>query len=149
SLTGGSFMSIADRSILSCWGLKGGKAGAPFRVTVDPGGPNQRILEGLCNDEVVDPGELIRIETTGGGGWGNPLDRPVAEVQRDLDEGKVTLGAAERDYGIVLRDGQIDAAATEAKRLSRKEADGDGLFFDRGPGFATLSGGKLSAEVDH
>ncbi|MCP3990587.1 MAG: hydantoinase B/oxoprolinase family protein [Actinomycetia bacterium] len=149
SLTGGSFMSIADRSILSCWGLKGGKAGAPFRVTVDPGGPNQRILEGLCNDEVVAPGELIRIETTGGGGWGNPLDRPVAEVQRDLDEGKVTLGAAERDYGIVLRDGQIDAAATEAKRLSRKEADGDGLFFDRGPGFATLSGGKLSAEVDH
>jgi N-methylhydantoinase B len=34
-----SFMSIADRSILSCWGVKGGLAGAPFRVTLDPGRP--------------------------------------------------------------------------------------------------------------
>ena len=33
------FMSIADRSILACWGVKGGKAGRPFQVTVDPGGP--------------------------------------------------------------------------------------------------------------
>jgi N-methylhydantoinase B len=40
------FMSIADRSILSCWGVKGGKAGAPFRVTIDPGGPNEREMEG-------------------------------------------------------------------------------------------------------
>jgi N-methylhydantoinase B len=31
------FLCVADRSILSCWGLKGGRAGAPFRVTVDPG----------------------------------------------------------------------------------------------------------------
>ena len=34
-----SFMSVADRSILSCWGVRGGRAGTPFRVTIDPGGP--------------------------------------------------------------------------------------------------------------
>ena len=33
------FMSIADRSILACWGVNGGKAGRPFQVTIDPGGP--------------------------------------------------------------------------------------------------------------
>src|ERR687886_245142 len=45
-----SFLSVADRSILSCWGLRGGRAGKPFRVTVDPGGPNERVLEGLVDD---------------------------------------------------------------------------------------------------
>src|SRR5690606_32668797 len=44
------FMSIADRSILSCWGVKGGKAGAPFRVPIDPGGPNEREMDGLVDD---------------------------------------------------------------------------------------------------
>ena len=34
-----NFMSIADRSILACWGVKGGKAGRPFQVTIDVGGP--------------------------------------------------------------------------------------------------------------
>ena len=33
------FMSIADRSILACWGVKGGRAGRSFEVTVDLGGP--------------------------------------------------------------------------------------------------------------
>src|SRR5207249_12077280 len=32
-----AFLCVADRAILSCWGLRGGKAGAPFRVTIDPG----------------------------------------------------------------------------------------------------------------
>ena len=39
------FMSIADRSILACWGVRGGKAGRPFEVVVDPGGPNEREVD--------------------------------------------------------------------------------------------------------
>ena len=40
-LKDGHFMSIADRSILACWGVRGGKAGAPFEVVIDPGGPER------------------------------------------------------------------------------------------------------------
>jgi len=63
-----SFLCVADRAILSCWGLRGGKASAPFRVTVDPGGPNERVLPGLVDDEPIAAGTLVRVETTGGGG---------------------------------------------------------------------------------
>jgi N-methylhydantoinase B len=38
-LRDGHFMSIADRSILACWGVKGGRAGRSFEVVIDPGGP--------------------------------------------------------------------------------------------------------------
>ena len=83
------FMSIADRSILACWGVKGGKAGRPFQVTVDPGGPDEHEVDALADAEPLTAGTVVRIRTTGGGGWGDPLDRPVEEVLRDIAWRKV------------------------------------------------------------
>ena len=137
------FMSIADRSILACWGVKGGKAGKPFQVTIDPGGPNEREIEALVDTEPVKAGEVIRIRTTGGGGWGDPLERPVDEVERDLRWGKVSFEGARRDYGVVATgtkdEVSIDVEATEQLRRELREArTGEEPFFDRGPGFAEL-----------
>ncbi len=146
------FLSVADRSILSCWGLKGGKAGRSFRVTVDPGGPNERQLEGLVDDYFLPAGTLVRIDTTGGGGWGDPLEREPALVALDVTQGKVSEGAARTDYGVVLRrrpdaDYEPDHVATEQLR-ERLRAQRDPLpFFDRGPGYRQLSG-RDHAEVD-
>ncbi|MEM9609982.1 MAG: hydantoinase B/oxoprolinase family protein [Actinomycetota bacterium] len=152
SLTGGGFMSIADRSILSCWGLNGGKAGTPFLVTVDPGGPNERELEGLCDNEAVAPGEVIRIETTGGGGWGDPLARDPEAVRLDVLQGKVSAAAAAADYGVVLTGDVtapvIDESATAELRSRVLDERGELPFFDRGPGFPELAGGATAAEVD-
>ena len=96
------FMSIADRSILACWGVKGGRAGQPFEVVIDPGGPDERVVDALADAEPVRAGEVIRIRTTGGGGWGDPLERPVEDVVRDLRWGKVSVEGALRDYGVVM-----------------------------------------------
>jgi N-methylhydantoinase B len=144
------FMSIADRSILACWGVAGGQAGRPFSVTIDPGGPNEREVDALADAEPVRAGETIRIRTTGGGGWGDPLERPVEDVGRDVRWGKVSTVGAREDYGVVLRDSDvIDEAATEALRATmRARRTGDEPFFDRGPGYAGLSGGVRSADVD-
>ena len=149
------FMSIADRSILSCWGVNGGKAGAPFRVTIDPDGPNERELEGLVDDEPVAAGEVIRICTTGGGGWGDPLDRDVALVERDVRWGKVSRTAAERDYGVVLvgdddAEVTVDEAATATLRDRLRDERGEvTTFFDRGPGYAQLDpDGRAHPDVD-
>ncbi|MBV9172298.1 MAG: hydantoinase B/oxoprolinase family protein [Chloroflexi bacterium] len=142
------FLSVADRSILSCWGLKGGHAGKPFRVTVDPGGPGERQLEGLVDDEPIAAGTLVRIDTTGGGGWGDPLDREPARVALDVLQGKVSAGSARDDYGVVLSSAlEVDAAATETLRARIREQRGRVAFFDRGPGYRQLSG-RESAEVD-
>jgi N-methylhydantoinase B len=144
------FMSIADRSILSCWGVNGGKAGRPFQVTVDPGGPDEREVDALADAEPLPAGTVVRIRTTGGGGWGDPLERPVAEVLRDVAWRKVSVAGAREDYGVVVRDdGTADPAATDALRAERRAArTGDEPFFDRGPGYALLSGGATSNEFD-
>jgi len=149
------FMSIADRSILSCWGVRGGRAGQPFRVTIDPGGPAEREVDALADAEPVRAGEVIRIRTTGGGGWGEPLERPPHDVHRDVRWGKVSVAGARADYGVVLHDPSgadehvVDTEATEALRARQRSERAPGQpFFDRGPGYARLSGGSAHADVD-
>jgi N-methylhydantoinase B len=146
------FLCVADRSILSCWGLKGGRAGAPFRVTVDPGGPAERQLPGLVDDEPIPAGTLVRVETTGGGGWGDPLEREPELVALDVLQGKVSERSAYVDYGVVLLtqaegDPAVDEAATRALRARMREHRGPRPFFDRGPGYRQLAGAE-HAPVD-
>jgi N-methylhydantoinase B len=149
----GYFMSIADRSILSCWGVKGGRAGRPFQVTIDPGGPGERDVDALADGEPVPAGTIIRIRTTGGGGWGDPLERDPALVARDVRWGKVSRAAAAADYGVVMGGADGDPSADLPATLllrARLAAERPAAqpFFDRGPGYAVLSGGRPAADVD-
>jgi N-methylhydantoinase B len=146
-------MSIADRSILACWGVKGGRAGRPFEVVIDPDGPNEREVDALADAEPIKAGETVRIRTTGGGGWGDPLERDPSLVVRDVVWRKVSPSSALEDYGVVPQRvvveqaGEHDARATAARRASVSEERGTEAFFDRGPGFRRL-GGADAAEVD-
>jgi N-methylhydantoinase B len=147
------FMSIADRSILACWGVKGGKAGRPFEVTIDLGGPDERIVDALADAESVKAGQVIRIRTTGGGGWGDPLERPYDEVERDLRWGKVSFDGARGSYGVVATGDKdapvVDTAASDALREELRAArTGEEAFFDRGPGYARLAQGATASEYD-
>ena len=147
------FMSIADRSILSCWGVRGGRAGRPYSVTIEPGGANERVVDALADAEPVAAGETIRIRTTGGGGWGDPLLRPYDDVQRDLRWGKVSIEGARADYGVVAvgpsHEPVIDERASADLRaeLTARRTEEE-PFFDRGPGYAQLAGGRSAPEVD-
>jgi N-methylhydantoinase B len=148
-----SFMSIADRSILSCWGVKGGRAGSPFLVTIDPGGEDERDLDGLVDDEPVRAGQLIRIRTTGGGGWGDPFERELGSVRRDVRWHKVSREGAARDYGVVVTGPddapEIDEPATRELRSRLSAERGAPAFFDRGPGYARLDpDGRPFPDVD-
>ncbi|MGN9782696.1 hydantoinase B/oxoprolinase family protein [Nonomuraea sp. ZG12] len=136
-----SYMSIADRSILSCWGVNGGLAGRPFRVEIAG-----KEMEGLVDDHPVQAGEIIRIRTTGGGGWGSPYDRDPRAVAADVRDGKVSIAGALGDYGVVLDGDRIDEQGTAELRANLRPTTD--RFFDRGPGYARLSGGRTSAEVD-
>jgi len=62
---------------------------------------------------VLAPGERVVMREAGGGGFGDPLARPPAAVQHDVDQGYVTLASAHRDYRCVFdRTGRLDEAAT-------------------------------------
>ncbi len=117
----------ADRVKLGCYGVNGGHAGKPFVVTVDPGGPNERRLGGLVDGEPVRKGEVVRVETTGGGGWGDPLARETERVLTDVIQGKISADAARADYGVAIDTGpqgdiSVNMQATDEARAKLRAA---------------------------
>jgi N-methylhydantoinase B len=130
----------ADRVRLGCYGVNGGHAGKPFVVTIDPGGPNERQLGGLVDGEPVGKGEVVRVETTGGGGWGDPLEREPDLVLRDVLQGKVSIEAARDDYGVSIAlgpdgDYTLEMQDTDTTRTALRDAHrGKRPMIDRGIG---------------
>jgi N-methylhydantoinase B len=78
-------------------------------------------LPGLADDVPVEAGQVIRIVTTGGGGWGDPLEREPERVRLDAVRGLVSRDAAERDYGVVLAGEGEDLVIDEGATISRRE----------------------------
>ncbi|MDE2228767.1 MAG: hydantoinase B/oxoprolinase family protein [Alphaproteobacteria bacterium] len=134
----------ADRVRLGCYGVAGGKAGKPFCVTVDVEG-SPRDLGGLVDGEPVKAGEVVRVVTTGGGGWGDPLEREPDRVRLDVIQGKVSRIAAREDYGVVMVETagpdayEVNEAATVELRAALKARRSEPLpVIDRGPGYDTM-----------
>lgn len=101
------------------WGIHGGMGGGTGRVTVNPGKPDERQLPPLSDGNRLVKGDILRMETGGGGGYGHPFDRPVDAVLADVLGGFVSISAAERLYGVAVRGGKVDAASTETLRANR------------------------------
>ena len=113
------------------WGVRGGKNGGVGRVVVNPGTPSERELAPFSDGNILVRGDVLRLETGGGGGWGHPYDRDPERVAADVRGGFVSREAAEREYGVILTaDGQAaDKEMTQARRHHRPLADG---LFHRG-----------------
>jgi N-methylhydantoinase B len=103
------------------WGIDGGMAGGTGRVVVNPGTNHERVLAPLSDGNVLKHGDVLRIETGGGGGHGHPFDRPAEMVAEDVAGGFVTTDTARRLYGVVLVDGSVDKVATAKLRAKRPE----------------------------
>ncbi|MBP1842701.1 N-methylhydantoinase B [Rhizobium petrolearium] len=101
------------------WGIHGGMGGGTGRVTVNPGKPGERILAPLSDGNKLVKGDILRMETGGGGGYGHPFDRRLDAVLEDVLGGFVSAEAAERLYGVVMNGNRIDEAATVALRANR------------------------------
>jgi N-methylhydantoinase B/oxoprolinase/acetone carboxylase alpha subunit len=88
-------------------GLRGGRSGIQPKVTLN-GTPME-----LGTQIELNPGDRIHTIVPGGAGYGNPLERPVADVLEDVKNGIVSIEHARRDYGV-----HIDPETGEGKRES-------------------------------
>lgn len=119
-----------DRTRFQAWGTRGGRAGAASSFFLNRGTKKERVL-GNTDICTVEPGDVIEISSSGGGGWGNPFERPASAVLADVEQGFVTLEGARRDYGVVIRDGVVDDAASAELRDRLRTQQGE-EFFDFG-----------------
>ncbi len=108
--------------------LSGRKEDGAFPVFGRLGGKNGRgygmwrngaeIEHGVTR--MLSPGEHMRFLISGGGGYGDPLERDPARVLADVIAGYVTIDGAHDDYAVVIANEAVDQAATAALRASRR-----------------------------
>ena len=84
------------------FGLFGGRAGAANRVELEY--PDGRVYQPQLKEKIegIPRGTIFRQWAGGGGGYGNPLDRPVERVLADVRDGLLSPDRARADYGVVV-----------------------------------------------
>ena len=107
-------------------GIAGGGPGAPNKLTLRYGSPEAFVVKHTADWEPMEAGDKINFDYGGGGGWGDPLERPAAAVLDDVLDEYVSVEGARRDYGVVLTGSleeltlEVDVAATEARRAEMR-----------------------------
>ena len=96
------FSMRTDKHAISPFGIDRGLAGGKGACIVNPGGPEEKQLASRFGDYRLRDNDIIRVERPGGGGLGNPLDRPVDNVLDDVRQGYVSADRARSDYGVAL-----------------------------------------------
>lgn len=100
-LSGEGFVTVlGDRMKAGPYGLHGGQDGARTELILNPGTPGERRLPSKVTGVPIKAGDVFRMRTTGGGGWGDPRKRGRDAVRRDLALGKISLKAARETYGL-------------------------------------------------
>lgn len=102
------------------WGLHGGGDGGPGRIQVKaPGSQEWKVVEAA--HYLVPEQTLVLLQSAGGGGWGDPLERSPEMVESDYADGFVSIEKAAAEYGVVIRpEGGVDADATKNLRATMR-----------------------------
>ncbi len=100
----------------AAWGLFGGGSPPPSKTSITlPDGAREDM--GVLETRAIEPGSVLRLARSGGGGYGDPHDRPAERVHADVADGYVSRAAAARLYGVVLdADGALDDDGTRRLR---------------------------------
>ncbi len=116
---GASLSVLADKCVIPPYGVATGRGGAANRFVVIRHGETiePSPVPGKVGGFALTQGDIVRIETAGGGGYGDPLNRDPARVCYDLSQQYLSRDQARKRYGVVLgKDNAPDDMATHAER---------------------------------
>ena len=116
-LAAGEMLSMKKKTKTKPWALRGGHEPETNAMIVWP--DTDRAHYSRMERFTMQPGERFRNLSGGGGGWGDPLDRPIELVREDVLDGYVTAEQARKVYGVKLEE---DGTARPAgARLDRPQ----------------------------
>jgi N-methylhydantoinase B len=112
------YSALSDRAVISPFGVDGAGAAAPVKVSVVRDGEELDFeTPGKVTGYPLQAGDLVVMQSAGGGGFGDPLTRDPERVRADVAAGRVSRERAHDGYGVVLAaDGRVDEGATSARR---------------------------------
>lgn len=114
---------LSDRAVIPPYGVDGGHASAQVCAAIRRNGQTSPVpTPGKATGIKLRRGDVVVMQSAGGGGYGDPLQREPELVQRDVALGYVSVERARDRYGVVFgADGEIDPAATARRRAELAE----------------------------
>lgn len=116
-----SFTASFGRSLYPAWGMEGGMKGTPNYFILMRNKQEPQRLRKVAAASMKN-GELIRLRTGGGGGYGDPLERDVKHVAWDVKNEYISRQDAERTYGVVFQEGSLEVDTTATSNLRSRLA---------------------------
>jgi N-methylhydantoinase B len=109
---------LSDRAVLPPFGVAGAGPAAPVKVSLRRDGAEVDFATpGKVTGVAIGAGDIVVMQSAGGGGYGDPLARDPDRVRDDVMAGYVSPERARVGYGVVLApNGDVDASATRAER---------------------------------
>jgi N-methylhydantoinase B len=92
-----TFSVISDRTRFAPPGVAGGLSGRAAHYVLDPDGAAEKLRSKTTVH--LRPGQVISVQTPGGGGYGDPRRRDRDAIEADLRSGKISAAEARDDYG--------------------------------------------------
>ena len=116
------FSMRTDKHLIAPWGGDHGADGGKGACVVNPQSQQEKRLPSRFGDYPLHKNDTVRLERPGGGGLGNPFERPVENVLEDVRQGYVSVERAVTDYGVAveLRAGEAVINREETHRLRGK-----------------------------
>ncbi|MCX8996988.1 hydantoinase B/oxoprolinase family protein [Rhizobiaceae bacterium BDR2-2] len=119
----GVFSLRSDKRAFPPHGLFGGGNGCGPDSTIRRANGDVVTLPVLVTEPyTLKTGDVFRHVSPSGGGYGDPLERALVDIESDLAEGTVTPDHAARAYGVVFSGPKIDPAATAQRREELRAA---------------------------
>ena len=119
----GVISCCTDRARSITWGINGGLPAIPHGVNLNREGEEPEKLGTVFSNEPIDEGDEFIRPSSGGGGFGDPLERSPEDVLEDVIDEYVSIERAKKDYGVIIKpidrdlcEYEIDHEATADQR---------------------------------
>ncbi len=114
------FLAIfGDGVVNPPFGLFGGKPGSVNRLLINEDTKEEEVLPAKGMRQLK-KGDIYSVYSSGGGGWGDPLERQTEKVLDDVRNGYVSSQAALETYGVVIKNNAVDEEGTKILRQQKR-----------------------------
>jgi N-methylhydantoinase B len=126
-----SYRALTDNQMVSVtfgrnkflpWGINGGHSGSANEFIIQKANGEVDGPYGIYPRYPLNKGDVVKLMTATGGGYGNPLDRPAEKVARDVKNGYFTVTQAKEIFGVILNPDTFEVEGYTPLRSERMKS---------------------------
>lgn len=125
-----SYKALTDNQMVSVtfgrnkfvpWGMNDGNDGSANKVYIEKANGDVDGPFGIYPRYPLNKGDVVKLVTATGGGYGEPFKRPAEKVAKDVKNGYITVAQAEADFGVKVNEKTYEVEGLTEERQRRGE----------------------------